>query len=480
VDRTPTTAGTIVSSATASTSNNDPDTANNSASTTTQVNPATADLAVGLFDAPDPALVGGTVIYTVSVTNNGPSTASSVTVTNTFPLSVIVNSVTPSQGSTISGNIVVCSFGTLTNGGRASATINTTPTAQGTIVATAVVKANQVDPITGNSTATATTTVGPAADLSITLVDTPDPVVVRSNWAYVITVNNNGPNTASGVVVNHTLPANVTLVSSNATQGTISLAGGSITANLGTLTNGGSAVVTVVVNAVSSGTYSSTATVTGSQGDSNSGNNTASASTTVAPRNVSILAAGATLTAESLSPPNGALNVGETVTVTLRLRNAGNVPNTNLFATLLATGGVTSPSPSGPVNYGVLIPSDFPLGHEFTFTASGTNGGTVVATLQLQDGGVNIGTVSFTFLLPNVLTFAKTNLITIVDASKALPYPSTNVVSGVVGLVGNVAVTLSNLNHTFPKDVDVLLVGPQGQKVILMSDAGADAWPTSR
>src|SRR4029453_5975322 len=45
----------------------------------------------------------------------------------------------------------------------------------------------------------------------------------------------------------------------------------------------------------------------------------------------------------------------------------------------------------------------------------------------------------------------------------------------VVGLVGNVAVTLSNLNHTFPKDVDVLLVGPQGQKVILMSDPGADA-----
>ena len=288
----------IVSSATVSSINTDPDTSNNSASTTTQVNPPTSDLAVGIFDAPDPALVGGALTYTVSVTNNGPSTSSGVIVTNTLPLSVIVNSVTPSQGSTINGNIVVCSFGTLTNGGRASATINGTPTAQGSIVATAVVKANQADPITGNNTATATTTVGPTAELSITMIDTPDPVVVRSNWAYVITVTNNGPNTASGIVVNQTLPANIIVVSSNTTQGTISLAASSLTANLGTLTNGRSATVTVVVNATNSGLYSSTATVTGSQGDPNTGNNSASASTTVAPRNVSIVAAGATLTAE--------------------------------------------------------------------------------------------------------------------------------------------------------------------------------------
>ena len=33
-------------------------------------------------------------------------------------------------------------------------------------------------------------------------------------------------------------------------------------------------------------------------------------------------------------------------------------------------------------------------------------------------------------------------------------------------------VTLNNLSHTFPDDIDILLVGPQGQNAIIMSDVG--------
>jgi subtilisin-like proprotein convertase family protein len=54
----------------------------------------------------------------------------------------------------------------------------------------------------------------------------------------------------------------------------------------------------------------------------------------------------------------------------------------------------------------------------------------------------------------------------------ASPYPSTINASGLGGTVTKVTVTLNNFNHTFPDDVDVLLVGPGGQSVILMSDAG--------
>src|SRR6185369_8619448 len=42
----------------------------------------------------------------------------------------------------------------------------------------------------------------------------------------------------------------------------------------------------------------------------------------------------------------------------------------------------------------------------------------------------------------------------------------------VTGIVYKVMVTLSNMTHTFPADFDVLLVGPRGQSVLLMSDAG--------
>jgi subtilisin-like proprotein convertase family protein len=54
----------------------------------------------------------------------------------------------------------------------------------------------------------------------------------------------------------------------------------------------------------------------------------------------------------------------------------------------------------------------------------------------------------------------------------ANPYPSNITVSGLSDLVDTVTVTLNNLSHTFPADIDILLVGPEGQTLILMSDRG--------
>jgi subtilisin-like proprotein convertase family protein len=52
------------------------------------------------------------------------------------------------------------------------------------------------------------------------------------------------------------------------------------------------------------------------------------------------------------------------------------------------------------------------------------------------------------------------------------PYPATIAVSGLLGTIVDVDVTLSGLSHTFPADLDILLVGPGGQHVMLMSDVG--------
>ncbi len=62
--------------------------------------------------------------------------------------------------------------------------------------------------------------------------------------------------------------------------------------------------------------------------------------------------------------------------------------------------------------------------------------------------------------------------ITIPDTGPANPYPSPITVSGVSGSILNVELTLFQLSHTFPADLDMLLVGPGGQSVIFMSDAG--------
>src|SRR6185503_5443967 len=113
------------------------------------------------------------------------------------------------------------------------------------------------------------------------------------------------------------------------------------------------------------------------------------------PCNVPIVnAAGSTLVNESCAPPNNAIDPGERVTVNLKLMNNGGASTSNLVATLQPTGGVLSPS--GPQSYGAIPPGGM-AGRDFSFTAGGNCGDTITATLQLQDGATNLGTVSYTF-----------------------------------------------------------------------------------
>ncbi|MFL6215341.1 MAG: HYR domain-containing protein [Blastocatellia bacterium] len=110
-----------------------------------------------------------------------------------------------------------------------------------------------------------------------------------------------------------------------------------------------------------------------------------------------IVAAGATLVSESCAPANGAVDPNETVTVSLCVQNTGTTNSTNLVGTLQNTGGVTGAS--SPQTYGVVVAGGAPVCRNFTFTASGTCGGTITASLQLQDGASNLGTITYTFTL---------------------------------------------------------------------------------
>jgi subtilisin-like proprotein convertase family protein len=76
------------------------------------------------------------------------------------------------------------------------------------------------------------------------------------------------------------------------------------------------------------------------------------------------------------------------------------------------------------------------------------------------------------------VTFANPSTITIPDTplgsgtSIAAPYPSTIEVSGLSNDILDVNLTLKGLSHELSDDVDVLVVGPQGQSVLVMSDVG--------
>jgi subtilisin-like proprotein convertase family protein len=122
------------------------------------------------------------------------------------------------------------------------------------------------------------------------------------------------------------------------------------------------------------------------------------------------------------------------------------------------------------------------VGRDFNFTADGVCGATIHPTMALHDGALDLGTVSFPIRLgttdSTVTSAANLASITINDtprvsgAALATPYPSAINVSGVAGTVKSVRVNLNGLTHTFPSDIDILLVGPQGQQVILLSDVG--------
>ena len=68
--------------------------------------------------------------------------------------------------------------------------------------------------------------------------------------------------------------------------------------------------------------------------------------------------------------------------------------------------------------------------------------------------------------------FSNPQPIQIPSSGASNPYPSFISVMGVGGTVAEVTVHLSGVSHRWPEDLDILLVGPQGQSVLLFSDAG--------
>ena len=184
--------------------------------------------------------------------------------------------------------------------------------------------------------------------------------------------------------------------------------------------------------------------------------------------------AGSALVSESgAGAPNGVIDSNETVTVLFGFRDAGGLNVGNLSATLIAGNGVTpSPNPSTQV-YGPLVSSSHSVSRPFTFKALGTNGQEIIANFQLQDSGTNIGTAVFGYVLGSSTTsFTNGSTIIINDNAIASPYPSAMNVSNVVGTVLKATLTLSNLAHASPGDIDGLLVSPDQQTTLFMAHAG--------
>jgi len=196
----------------------DPATGTPSDATITPLN--FADLSVAKSGLPDPVFAGGTITYTITVTNAGPQPAVSASLTDALPAGTTFESLaspggwsctTPAVGAT---GTVSCANPTLAVGGAVFTLVvrvSTGVVGASTIVNTAVVSSATADPNPGNETASSTITVAASADLSITKADS-GPVFPGSNVVYQIVVANAGPDAATGVSVTDTTPAGLTFV----------------------------------------------------------------------------------------------------------------------------------------------------------------------------------------------------------------------------------------------------------------------------
>ena len=241
------------------------------------------DVGVTMSATPAALTLGQSVLYSMYVTNSGTLPANAVTLSNALPAGVSFVSASSTQGSCRHSGTTGCALGALAAGASATVQIIATPTVAGALINRASVTSAEADVnLLNNNASTSVQVTAPivTADLGVTLTDSPDPVKRRSNLTYKINVKNTGPANASNVALTDKLPSSMTFVSASSSQGSCS-GTTTVTCNLGTLNNGSTASVTIVVRPQSLGNYTNSVTVSTTTSESSTSNNTVAVVTTV-------------------------------------------------------------------------------------------------------------------------------------------------------------------------------------------------------
>ncbi len=327
-----------------------------------------------------PFTIGQSISYTLQVGNAGPSTATSVQVTDT-PTNLTITSVS-GGGCTA----LPCTIPSLASG--ASVTINVTATiiAAGAFDNSATALATETDPNLANNTDNTGNggMAGAVADLAITKTNGAASVVPGATTTYLVVVTNLGPSPAGGASVVDTFPAAITAATwtaVGANGATCPASGvGSINATVD-LPVSGSCTFTVVatISAGATGTLVNTATVSPPAGvtDPVLANNSATDSDPIVP---------AVVVADlSVTKTDGVTTVvaGTTTTYTIAVANAGPdaAPNATLTDTLPAQ--ATFNSLTAPAGWSCVTPA---VGATGTITCSNpsfASGGSATFTLSV-------------------------------------------------------------------------------------------------
>lgn len=273
-------AGIVTNTASVASPADDRNTANNSSSAQVEV-VQSADLAIEK-SAPATGEPGSEFAYTIVVTNNGPSTARGATATDVLPAELI-DPEADLAGCTIDAGTLTCQLGDIEPGGTRTVQLTGTwrATATGTVVNTAAVASATPDPVEENDSDQAEVSLVPSADVSITKSTTTPTVPLGGDVSFVVTVRNDGPSAAVGVVVDELPEVGLTITGAAASAGTWSQAETLWT--VGTLLPGDEQTLTVTGTADAVGVLVNSATAASQTPDPDEGDLTATATVQATP-----------------------------------------------------------------------------------------------------------------------------------------------------------------------------------------------------
>ncbi len=388
--------GTVAASATGTLSNTATITApgtftdttpgNNSATDSDTLTPR-ADVSI-VKTGPSSIVAGTDITYLFTVTNNGPSDAQSVTLSDTLPSNTTFVSFVQNSGPTAGGALPAGGTETFT----LIAHVNPNTTAGTVLTNTANVSTTTTDLTPGNNSSTVKTSVGTQADLSVTNNDAPDPVFVGNQLTYTIAFMNNGASDAQGVSLSDVLPAGTTFVSATAPGGwasTTPAVGGtgtvSFTKATTTASEAGTFTIVVATSASAAGaTLSNTATVSSSTTDPTPGNNSATTTT---------LVGGVDLVLTN-SDNNTTIAPGGTVTYALGYTNSGFTTATGVVLTETLPAGMNflAADNTGWTQIGATNQYTFALGS----VATGASGSVNFITHVVAVAPAGLGTIANT------------------------------------------------------------------------------------
>ncbi len=304
---------------------------------------------------PASVLAGQTITYTVTVTNAGPSAAATVIVRDSLPAAGTFVSAVPA-GAVAGRLITFPTIASLAPGASQVYTVTWTapvnPAVPLTLKNMAYSTSTTADPVPANNSNTnpaaiVNTAVVASADVATTKTG-PATVNALTNYTYTITTRNNGPSTATGVVVVDTLPAGVTFVS--ATLGGVAV-GNIVTWPAVSINTATTTTRTVTVTSPAFGTLLNIAASSATTADPNPGDNNGSAAgarvTTV------VNTADVATTKTGPATVNGATNF--TYTITVRNNGAGVATGIVVVDTLPATVTFVSATNGGVLGAGNVV-----------------------------------------------------------------------------------------------------------------------------